>query len=1080
MTAPTPSDTDARLTAALGATYDVVRLLGVGGMGRVYLGHDRTLDRPVAIKVIVDELAANVTFRERFLREARTVARLRHPNIVSVYAAGEADGLLYFVMEYVDGESLRELIGRERVLPAERAVPLLADVARALAYAHAHGVVHRDLKPENVLVEQGSGRAMLTDFGVAHGVAPGDGRMTATGMVVGSPRYMSPEQAVGERDLDGRSDLYALGLVGYELLSGAVAFEGGSAGSMLAKRLTSSPDPILARAPNTPPGVAAAVERAVEREPEARWADGDAMADALEDGLTTAGRTPVSRVLPGARRAPGAFPAAGAAGGGRGRWLPVALAAALVAVVAGLWGLRGGSTGPDRRTVMVLPFELVGNEGDHGWLREGAVSMLTLDLSQWQDLGVIDYERTLDLLRAEGVGDDRRISLTDAQRIAREAGATAVVLGQIQRVGDSLTVTARSYDAATGTREHEFSQAALASADPRPLFDLLARELLQIAGAPELSSTLAQTTTSSLAAYRAYLGGVRSLNRWDTDSAQAYLTRAIELDSTFALAHYKLALALGWGRNPTDTMQIVAARRAVQHASRLRPSDRGLVEAYLPLVLGLDASNVADLPRARQLLDDARRRYADLVSRDSTHAEAWYGLGDANFHYPSADARVNDMRSALRAFDRTLALDSSFHLAYAHKLQIYQSAATRGVPFMLDGDSLLQLTPGSPLAADTARIRAARRLASSLTIREARRWADSDPDAAQAHLAVAQAYATAQDYPAAAAAIRHAMQLPRVRRPDFAYLAATYELMGGRHQGAATTLAAARQAAPAESLVADVGFPGVVALVNASAVPLHGGQLRLMEAMLDDAARVAPPVPFFTAAGFSVSELFRANAAMARAGAGVPWRTARPVVDAMLDRLSRIDAPELTELRSQLPMIAFLLSRDTSYLARLPDASRAQVMAAPSVQAHFALVRGDTAAAERAATAFARGDTLTGRNMGVMALEADVLVALGDLRGAASTYEAMSPRLLSTGSGLFLDPGWAVYARSFADRGAVYEALGDQGAALRAYDEFAARWANADPPLQAQLRLARSRAAALRDPVTTIPVPERPRRQRRP
>ena len=183
-----------QLRTALSGTYEIDRQLGAGGMGSVFLGRDRTLDRPVAIKVINPEFGASATVRDRFLQEARTVARLQHPNIVGVYAAGETNGLLYFIMEYVPGESLRELLDREKKLSTERARHLLHDLAAALAYAHRHGVIHRDIKPENVLLREGTGEAKLADFGVARALSGGEGdsRLTGTGMVVGTPRYMSP------------------------------------------------------------------------------------------------------------------------------------------------------------------------------------------------------------------------------------------------------------------------------------------------------------------------------------------------------------------------------------------------------------------------------------------------------------------------------------------------------------------------------------------------------------------------------------------------------------------------------------------------------------------------------------------------------------------------------------------------------------------------------------------------------------------------------------------------------------------------------------------------------------------------
>src|SRR5687768_5935685 len=289
------------LRGALAERYTLERVLGAGAMGKVFLARDVALDRPIAVKVISPELAASSTFRDRFLLEARTVAKLRHPNIVAVHAAGEAAGHLYFVMEYVAGESLRDLIDRVKHVEPQRAAAILADVADALAYAHAQGVVHRDVKPENVLLDGQTGRAMLTDFGIARAAsAADDGRLTGTGLLVGSPRYMSPEQASGERALDGRSDIYALGLVGYEMLVGESPYAGASAASMIAKHVTEPAPPVAKRAADVPPGLAAGIDRALEKDPDDRWPDAAAMAQAIRGG--DVGVSSGARARPARRR----------------------------------------------------------------------------------------------------------------------------------------------------------------------------------------------------------------------------------------------------------------------------------------------------------------------------------------------------------------------------------------------------------------------------------------------------------------------------------------------------------------------------------------------------------------------------------------------------------------------------------------------------------------------------------------------------------------------------------------------------------------------------------------------------------
>ncbi|HZJ69878.1 MAG TPA: serine/threonine-protein kinase, partial [Planctomycetota bacterium] len=415
--------------------------------------------------------------RQRFLREARTVARLRHANIVAVYAAGAAERTLYFVMEYVDGESVRQRLERDGAWRGPGAVAALRDLARALAYAHAHGIVHRDVKPENILVERDTGRALLTDFGVAQALAGGDesGRMTATGMVIGSPFYMSPEQAAGERALDGRSDIYSLGLVGYEMLAGAPVVQATSAATAIMKQLTERATALRLRAPDAPPAVADAIDRALEKDPANRWPDASAFADALDAGRSGT-PVPPTTVLPAARPAR--------------RFAPLGLALAVLVLVLGGWwllgrrGRLGTVAGTSRNSYLVAPFEVLTGDPQVGWLREGSVSMLSLSLSQWTDLSVVDYERSLDLLREAKVGESARVSLEDARGMARHASVGTVVMGQITNTRDSLRVVARTYDVATGRKLDEAERAAAAGADPRPVFDALAGDLLDLAGAP--------------------------------------------------------------------------------------------------------------------------------------------------------------------------------------------------------------------------------------------------------------------------------------------------------------------------------------------------------------------------------------------------------------------------------------------------------------------------------------------------------------------------------------------------------------------------------------------------------------------
>ena len=275
-----PSELETRLTGR----YRVERLLGRGGMGAVHLARDLQLDRLVAIKELPDEFASDATLRERFLREVKMAASFSHPNIVPVYAVEEQGQSLAFVMGFVEGESLAERVRRAGPLSAREAVRLLLDVAYALAYAHGRGVVHRDIKPDNIMIERATGRALLMDFGVARsiGAAPAaQPGMTRIGEVVGTPEYMSPEQATGE-DVDGRSDLYSLGLVAYFSVTGQVPFGGDSAARVLMRQLTESLPAVASIRPDLPPALASAIDRCLAKSAGDRFGDAGALIEALD------------------------------------------------------------------------------------------------------------------------------------------------------------------------------------------------------------------------------------------------------------------------------------------------------------------------------------------------------------------------------------------------------------------------------------------------------------------------------------------------------------------------------------------------------------------------------------------------------------------------------------------------------------------------------------------------------------------------------------------------------------------------------------------------------------------------------
>ncbi len=336
-----------RLQIALADRYRIDTEIGAGGMATVYLAQDLRHDRKVALKLLRPELSA-VIGAERFLAEIKLTANLQHPHILPLFDSGEADGFLFYVMPFVEGESLRSRLTREKQLPVAEAVRIATEVASALDYAHRHGVVHRDIKPENILMHDG--RALVADFGIALAASKAGGsRMTETGMSLGTPFYMSPEQAMGEREITARSDVYALGVVLYEMLTGDPPFTGSTAQAVVARVLTETPRPILPQRHTIPPEVEAAVLTALEKLPADRFASAAEFAEAL------AGR----RTVPVARPAAATGAMAGATPRAKLRLDRVKLelfAALVLAAGAAAWGwLRPGPKPVVNRFSLYLP-----------------------------------------------------------------------------------------------------------------------------------------------------------------------------------------------------------------------------------------------------------------------------------------------------------------------------------------------------------------------------------------------------------------------------------------------------------------------------------------------------------------------------------------------------------------------------------------------------------------------------------------------------------------------------------------------------------------------------------------------------
>ena len=1006
------------LQAALGPQYRLERELGRGGMGVVFLATDTTLDRRVAIKVVHPELAAHESITRRFLTEARTIARLRHPNIVAIHAAGSADGLLYYVMDEVAGESLRQLLTRKGRLGTEETARIVSDLAAALDAARRAGVVHRDVKPENVLLDDSTGRALLADFGIARAVA-GDpsGSSTGQGVAIGTPVYMSPEQAAGE-EIDTRSDLYALGVVAYEMLAGHPPFQGPNR-VVVSKHIAERPTPIDRVRPETPKELCVAVMRALEKQPSARWQTGEELRQAV------AGERTLRRPDRGVRRR------------------LIGAAAAVLAVLTATIGLVRRNPGPPsgvnpRHSILVLPFDNLRNDRSVDWLRDGSVSMLGLNLSQWNDLTVVDNERLHDLLARHRlkIGDD--IGLDMARRLAREAGVWTVVLGDFTPAGDSLHLAARVFDVASGKRVDVARVDDRAGEDIRPLFDQLAAKLLDLSGAPnEIRIGLARATTGSLEAFRAYLRGVDQLNSWNLVGAERDLQRAIAMDTTFGLAYYKLALARGWMAGMEDSVSDRLMLRATTYSAHLPAHERTVINAYRAFI--------------GDQFEEARSLYNQLIARDQGDADAWYGLGDAWFHDTAGSNEAPLWTQSLRAFKRALALDPNYALAYDHvQYMLSMAAANYPVYALLPGDSLaITRTSTGRALMDSATVRAAVRRARSEALATARTWVSTQPTTLRAHGAMVNAYVSAGNYSGALAELdRYRIATPR--HPELPFVEARVRFASGDVDRAAAQLRSALDTVVSKDFRIYQGTATVVSDIAAAAnVFAYQGDLANAAKALDLADQVRREVVSHPEWKGTKGEGWRrAMLGELYAAAGGPAPALRQIWQGTAEaaRMSPVDQRKHIAHSGASAAIGLFtgLAGDSTALHELEVISGEP--AAREVRALLAVSRGDSAGARR--TLAEPGSTAYGKHMYRVLTEplaAQAYYLLGEYETTIRVLDGYQPSALQTGG---FDSGWGMLGRVRLLRGAAYERLGRRAEAREQYRQVLVQWKKADPALQ--------------------------------
>jgi serine/threonine-protein kinase len=617
-------------------------------MSRVFLAQETALGRQVVVKLLPPDFAAALS-ADRFRREIQLAASLQHPHIVPVLAAGEADDLLYYTMPLVEGESLRARLARQGELPVPEALRVLRDVADALSYAHRHGVVHRDIKPDNVLLSDH--HALVTDFGVAKALheASQHTSLTATGLALGTPAYMAPEQAAADPHTDHRADIYAFGVLGYEILAGRPPFTGPSPQAIVAAQLTQPAPPLAQARASVPPALAALVMRCLEKRPADRPQSAAEVLETIEAiGSPAEGAPPPPTVT-----LPVAAP--------RRRRRAIALVALLALVTVGaVWSLvrRSRDAAPlDADLVAVAPFD-VPDPRLSLW-REGLVDLLSRNLDGAGPLRSVPP--TTVIRRWSGRAD--RLS---ASELGRRTRARLVVFGNLVGAGpDSVRLTATAFDAQS---ERPLAELELREATDRMdrLADSLTVGLMRELGRSrgiEVFRTGSLGSTS-LPALKAFLQGEQWFRRAAWDSALASYEHAIALDSTFPLALRRAGQVLGWQRSAFDSVSYALAFRAGVLNRGLSPRDSLLVTADSLFAAIYSTVPLVDWPVLRRVFAVA----GVLTQRYPDDFESWYTLGEARYHLGST--LRSGPRPALEAFDRAIAIDSSFAPAYIHQVEL--------------------------------------------------------------------------------------------------------------------------------------------------------------------------------------------------------------------------------------------------------------------------------------------------------------------------------------------------------------------------------------------------------------------------
>ena len=657
------------LAAQLADRYRLERELGQGGFAIVYLAQDLRHDRPVALKVLHDEVAASLG-AERFEREIKFAARMQHPHILGVFDSGVIDGRMWFAMPFVEGESLRDRIKREQQLPVSDAVGIAREVADALHYAHQHDILHRDIKPENILL---SGRhAIVADFGIARALSEGEssGSLTRTGTSIGTPGYMSPEQAMGERALDARTDVYALACVLYEMLAGEAPFTGPNVQTVIARTLTETPRSLHVARPSVSEALDAVVQRGLAKIPADRYATADAFGEALGAAMMTVTAsslrvatgsvpTPVSGAMPvgAGMPSPSVTATVSVATPARRRTNMAAIfAMGLLIGVGALFAWRSRSVGDTGgHAVAVIPFDNLGEAAD-AYFADGITEEVRGKLTSVPGLRVT----------ARATSNQYRGGRKSPKEIGGELGVEYILTGTVRWEKDAagqrhVRVSPELISTSTGDSKWQNSYDEVIS-DVFKVQSAIAQRVAENLGVKlgaELQASLAERPTANVEAYQEFLQGEKdteSMGRGDNPSYRkgfAHYERATALDTTFGVAWARVAQLSSelFSTNATDDLAH-RAESAMFKAVRFAPGDpmtRRATSRYLRLVKKDYAGALAQIdsglkaqPNNADLLSGASGLDAVLGHWDAAvdHGKRAYTLDPRSLNAASAYARI--------------------------------------------------------------------------------------------------------------------------------------------------------------------------------------------------------------------------------------------------------------------------------------------------------------------------------------------------------------------------------------------------------------------------------------------------------